>query len=117
MRSWLGKLNFAELVLVSPTGYKCVFPSCLYYMGLVFHRIGILLFLLSRKKPDWAKTGPKLKATGKEAKADLQTPITNIKEVAEGDDKLAWKKPDWASSGPKLKSTAKGQKLKVSPCS
>ena len=43
-----------------------------------------------QKKPDWAKTGPKMKATGKDAKGDLQTPITNIHDVAEEDDKLAW---------------------------
>lgn len=42
-----------------------------------------------QKKPDWAK-GAKLKTTGKEAKGDLQTPITNISEVAGEDEKLAW---------------------------
>jgi len=53
-----------------------------------------------------------LKSTdkGSEArtKGDLATPITNISEVAEGDDKLAWKKPDWATKGPGLHQTGKG---------
>merc|ERR1712113_1311572 len=40
-------------------------------------------------------------------KGDLQAPITNIAESAQGDDKLAWKKPDWATAGPGLKSTGK----------
>ena len=31
-----------------------------------------------------------MKTTGKEAKGDLQTPITNISEVAGDDEKLAW---------------------------
>jgi len=43
----------------------------------------------NRQKPDWAKSGPGLKNTGKDT-TNLQTPITNIKDVAEGDDKLAW---------------------------
>lgn len=44
------------------------------------------------------------------AKGDLQTPITNIAELAEGDEKLAWKKPDWATKGPGLSATGKGGK-------
>jgi len=75
-------------------------------------QICFLFFSPIRSKPDWAKKGPGLKNTGKDT-TNLQTPITNIKDVAEGDEKLAWEKPAWAKDGPKLKSTAKGQKLKV----
>lgn len=49
----------------------------------------LFFYTFLQKKPDWAK-GAKLKTTGKEAKGDLQTPITNISEAATGDEKLAW---------------------------
>ena len=65
-------------------------------MNLSHFAVFFLLFTRQfyRQKPDWAKTGPKLKTTEKgeavKTKGDLQTPITNIKDVAEEDEKLAW---------------------------
>jgi len=46
--------------------------------------------LFPQKKPDRDNGGAKMKQTGKNAADNLQKPVTNIKEVAETDEKLAW---------------------------
>lgn len=67
------------------------------------------------EKPDWAKKGPKLRATGKADKmkaGNLAAPVTNIRDyVATEKKELDFQRPD-LSKDKLLKGTKKGEALK-----